>query len=533
MDFSMLSQISEHIPVGIAVFDMDGRLQLCNSAWAGIITRYRSPDFVDISPGAHIISLVPELESAGELLREKIASGETFKHQTLCFVKNGTVYTWDATTTPLREDGKITGFITIHQEKSAPVGQNDLLDGAAKIIGEHTIELQRRERIADGMRGILSIINSNKPLDEVLDYIVKQASQLLGADAVAIYRLYKDVMLRIQASHGIDKDYVSGVQIPVGEAAVGRVVLTKQPMVIPDMAKVIPEMVKTAKQRNDPAMSAFIDGVKKLTEQYRSLLAVPLIVRDEPYGSIVLYYCEPLEHSNEDIELAVTFGAQAALAIENTSLHAQLKEAAVIAERSRLARDLHDAVTQTLFSASLIAEVLPRIWDKDPSEGRKHLDELRNLTRGALAEMRTLLLELRPAALLETDIGDLLRHLAEATVGRAGTKVDLNIDGYHEFQADLQIGLYRITQEALNNIVKHAQASTVALSLNMSPEAVEISIVDNGCGFDPALTSPDSLGLRIMRERAETVGAKISINSQPGNGTTINVLWEPNERSTP
>jgi len=532
MDANIFTQLCEHIPVGVAVFDRDGYLQLFNSAWAGIITRYRSPDFVDISPGAHIVSLVPDLEPGAEILREKILSGETFMHYPFCVVKEDAVYTWDITTTPLRENGEVTGFVTIHKEVSAPIEHSNLPDEAVRMISEHTLEIERRERIADGMRGVLGIINSNKPLDEVLDYIAKQASQLLGADAVAIYKLHEDNMLRIQAAYGLDEDYVLNSQIPVGEAAVGRVVLTKQPMVVPDMAKVIPETARIAEQRNDPEMSAFLERLKKLVLQYRSLLAVPLIVKDEPYGGIALYYSEPHEHANEDIDLAVTFGVQAALAIENTRLHAQLKEAAVAAERSRLARDLHDAVTQTLFSASLIAEVLPRIWEKDPGEGRKRLDELRGLTRGALAEMRTLLLELRPASLLESELGDLLRHLAEATTGRAGAKVGLDIEGHRELPADVQIALYRIAQEALNNVVKHAQASKITLSLHMTPDKVAINIIDNGCGFDFTSASPDSLGLRIMKERAETIGAILSISSRTGDGTAVTVTWDTAERST-
>lgn len=532
MDANIFMQLCEHIPVGVAVFDRNVRLQLFNSAWAGIITRYRSPDFVDISPGVHITALVPELESGVEFLREQMLTGETFRHNAFCVIKEDAVYTWDITAAPLREKGKITGFVLIHKEVSAPVEHRNLPDEAVRIISEHALEIQRRERIADSMRGVLGILNSNRSLDEVLDYIVKQASQLLGADAVAIYKLHDDALLRIQAAYGLDEDYVLNVQIPVGDAAVGKVVLTRQPMAIPDMAKVIPEANKVIEQRNDPVRAAFLERLRKLVLQYRGLLVVPLIVKGEPYGGIALYYTKPREHTNEDIDLAVTFGIQAALAIENTRLHSQLEEAAVAAERSRLARDLHDAVTQTLFSASLIAEVLPRIWERSPEEGRKRLDELRGLTRGALAEMRTLLLELRPAALLESELGDLLRHLAEATIGRSGVTVGLNTEGSRELPADVQIALYRIAQEALNNVVKHAHASAITVSLRMTSDTVAMSITDNGHGFDPASASPDSLGLKIMHERAEAIGAEFRVSSHPGDGTSITVKWHAAERST-
>ena len=146
------------------------------------------------------------------------------------------------------------------------------------------------------------------------------------------------------------------------------------------------------------------------------------------------------------------------MAVDNASLFEKAEESAATAERNRLARDLHDAVSQTLFSASLIAEVLPRTFQKDPDEGRRRLDELRQLTRGALAEMRMLLLELRPAALAEADLPDLLRHLAEAITGRARVPVEVELQPCTDLSPDVRINFYRIAQEALNNVAKHSGA---------------------------------------------------------------------------
>src|SRR4030095_5224364 len=115
----------------------------------------------------------------------------------------------------------------------------------------------------------------------------------------------------------------------------------------------------------------------------------------------------PHEFSAEEVALAVTFADQTVLAVENAQLRTQVEQAAVAAERSRLARDLHDSVTQNLFSASLIAEVLPRLWESQHNEGQQRLGELRQLTKGALAEMRTLLLELRPDRLIQVELSEL------------------------------------------------------------------------------------------------------------------------------
>ena len=200
-------------------------------------------------------------------------------------------------------------------------------------------------------------------------------------------------------------------------------------------------------------------------------------------------------------------------------------EDAVAVERSRLARDLHDAVTQTLFSASLTAEVLPDLWKMNQDEARKSTEDLRQLTRGALAEMRTLLLELRPAALTQARYEDLLRQLTEAVVGRSRVPVELHVSGQRSLPPDVQVALYRIAQETLNNIVKYARASSVCVDLQMSPAGLLLSIRDNGAGFDPATVRPTSMGMRIMRERAEGIGADLTILSAAGKGTLVEVSW--------
>jgi signal transduction histidine kinase len=215
------------------------------------------------------------------------------------------------------------------------------------------------------------------------------------------------------------------------------------------------------------------------------------------------------------------------------ALAQQAAEAAVAAERSRLARDLHDAVTQLLFSASLIAEALPEIWENDQDEGRELLAEMRRLSRGALAEMRTLLLELRPAALTETSLGELLHQLAEAATGRTELSIEVRADGEPALPRDVHVGLYRIAQEALNNVIKHARAVRVTIGLRCLPygdpgdgqQEVNLSVSDDGCGFDPGRVPPDHLGLGIIRERAERIGAELGIDSARGRGTEVMVRW--------
>src|SRR5690606_28732001 len=174
-------------------------------------------------------------------------------------------------------------------------------------------------------------------------------------------------------------------------------------------------------------------------EGIASFIHLPLKLNGDVFGVFNLSFCRSRSFGEEERRLFAALAQRAALAIENARLYQRAQDAAAAEERTRLARELHDAVTQTLFSASLIAEVLPRIWERDPAQGRARLEELRELARGALAEMRTLLLELRPAALTESSLCDLLRQLTEAVVGRSRLKVHLEIEGEGALPPDVQV----------------------------------------------------------------------------------------------
>lgn len=203
----------------------------------------------------------------------------------------------------------------------------------------------------------------------------------------------------------------------------------------------------------------------------------------------------------------------------------QAREQAAAAERNRLARDLHDAVSQTLFSASLIADVLPHLWDSDQAEGRKRLEEVKQLTRGALAEMRTLLVELRPAALVEAELGHLLGQLGESITGRSRVPVTVTVHCEYSPPPEVKVALYRIAQESLNNVAKYSAATEAEVVLTCNKKRITLSVSDNGQGFNVKAVHPDSLGLGIMRERARQIGARLSIRSHPGSGTCVRAVW--------
>ena len=252
---------------------------------------------------------------------------------------------------------------------------------------------------------------------------------------------------------------------------------------------------------------------------------LPLQTRGRIMGVLGIIGPEESTFTPEQLALFKSIADQLGVAIENAYLFEKAEDAAIAAERNRLARDLHDAVTQTLFSASMIADVLPKIWERKPEEGQRRLEELRQLTRGALSEMRTLLVELRPAALEDTDLGDLIGHQVNAFNARTRIPVDFERNCDQNPPVAIKEMFYRIVQEAFNNIAKHAEAATVKVQLNSRSDRTELVIQDDGLGFDFEAAQTEGLGLGIMAERARLAGAELKINSHIGQGTQLRLLW--------
>jgi len=524
----LLASIVEHSDDAIISKTLDGIILNWNSA-AERIYGYSAQELI----GQHISVLAPASQhnEISQIL-ERIKRGEHVDHyETIRLRKDGQQVVVSLTISPIKDTyGNIIAASTIARDiterKRAEVALQKANDELEQRVEERTREIERRRQVAESLRDILAILNSNRPLGEILDYIVAQASWLLSADASAVYHLQeRDGLLniQIQAVRGLDPDYVAGMTVPAGQGITGQAMLARQPVATSNTTLYFADLVNRDEVTLQPHQQRFL---KYLANCYGAMLAVPLIVKEKIYGTISLYYHEPRDFSDEEIGLAAAFGDQAALAIENARLRTQVKETAVAAERHRLARDLHDAVTQTLFSASLIAEMLPRVWERYPDEARNSLEELRQLTRGALAEMRTLLLELRPAALTEAKLDRVLGHLTEAITSRTGVPVSLTVEGECTFPPDVQVALYRIAQEALNNVAKHAKATQATIFLCCQPGQAKLSVSDNGRGFDPASISPDHLGLGIMYERARAISAKLKIESQPSSGTQIVVTWQ-------
>jgi PAS domain S-box-containing protein len=267
------------------------------------------------------------------------------------------------------------------------------------------------------------------------------------------------------------------------------------------------------------------DQVELLLKGVQAWMWVPVAVKNRVIGSVGVAHVERDYFTAHHADLALTVANQAAITLVNAELYEHAQALAALQERQRLAQNLHDAVNQSLFSAGLIADVLPRLWDRDQDQARKSLDDLRRLTRAAQAEMRALLAELRPSALTDTELGDLLHLLGNALSGRIDIPVAVTVAKDVILPAEVQVAFYRVCQEALNNVAKHAKASQVDIDLKHEGTTIELHIRDDGQGFDPEQTLSGHYGLGMMQERAEAVGAMLSIMSQPGHGTELIMRW--------
>jgi two-component system nitrate/nitrite sensor histidine kinase NarX len=257
----------------------------------------------------------------------------------------------------------------------------------------------------------------------------------------------------------------------------------------------------------------------------RGMLFAPIRLLHETPGFVALVSEQPDYFTPEMAARLMALANQAAVTLRNAQLYEQAQEAAALEERQRLARDLHDAVSQTLFSASITAQMLPRLWDRGEEKVRDGLDTLVALTQGAQAEMRMLLLELRPQAFKDTPMSDLIKHLAQAHTAKTGVPVALHLAPVPPLSPVQKQAVYRIIQEALNNSMKHAQAQHVAINLLEDAEQVQLEIIDDGKGFNKDAVLPGRLGLSIMQERANSIAVELDISSAVSKGTKITLIW--------
>ncbi len=265
----------------------------------------------------------------------------------------------------------------------------------------------------------------------------------------------------------------------------------------------------------------------------RAWMALPLQAREQVVGVLRVDHYEPDYFDAERNRLLDAIGSQAALAMRHSQLLTREREVAIVAERNRIARDLHDAVSQTLFAANVIAGTLAGAAAQAPGDAagfERQARTLERLNRGALAEMRQLMFELRPDAMEQTPFADLLQHTLDALASRGDIAVHPSLSRADPLVAEVRVHLYRIAQEALSNAARHSGAANIVVEWNTARGAAAVlRIADDGHGFDPQDVAAGRFGLGNMRTRADEIGAGLTVTSAPGAGTEVRVVIQVTE----
>lgn len=286
-----------------------------------------------------------------------------------------------------------------------------------------------------------------------------------------------------------------------------------------------PEPYRTADIRDDPRFRGWWPSAHP---SMSSFLGVPIVSgRGDVAGAFYLTDKEGApEFSLEDQRLIETFAAHAALALENARLHERSRELSIVEERNRLARELHDAVTQKLFGVVLAAESGAALLERNVEGANAQLALVRELAREAMEELRSVIVHLRPAALESQGVAEALAKHVEVLRRVHEREIALTVQGDAPVAAAIEGDVFRIAQEALHNALRHAAAARIAVSLVCAPGRVELTVTDDGSGFEPAAPGARSrsLGLTTMAERARAAGGTLTIDSAAGAGTAVRLV---------
>lgn len=357
-------------------------------------------------------------------------------------------------------------------------------------------------------------------VEEIAAAIARQAVEGTGAAACAIVVADEEGKLVFVGSYGLPSAWWQAPDHVLSFADVpgGQTLLAGKPVVLPDAPSVY---------EANPVTRSFAADMR--SSGWQAQVYVPLSWRGRIFGRLSVYLPSAADRPSEtDLAFYTALADQAAVAVMNARLAAQARQVTAALERNRLARDLHDSVSQALFSMTMQARTAQLSMaaagvDEDSQVGRS-VARLAELTRGALAEMRALIFELRPEALGEEGLVSALRKQAAALSSRE--QIAIRVEGPEErlaLDADMEEHLYRIVVEALHNVVKHARAQTATVVVTAEAGVLEFAVSDDGEGFDTATEHGGHWGLSMMRERAEAIGATISVSSAPGAATTVTV----------
>jgi len=381
-------------------------------------------------------------------------------------------------------------------------------------VEERTLELTM---LLNTSRSIASTLELEELLRQILDKLLPVVDYTGGAILIL-----EDGSFAIWAYQGLfPQELIRNSNYPSDNIIGHRLIEEQQPVLIPDVASDSPYAL---------ALRQAVGLTETQIESIRSWMGVPLIAKKRVIGMLALHHREPGIYGQQTANLTMAFASHVAVAIENAQLLKQARRLAALQERQRLARELHDSVSQALYGISLGSHTAHKLLDQTQIEGeakaalKEPLDYILSLSEGGLAEMRALIFELRPESLESEGLVAALAKQAIALQTRHHIAVKTHFSEEPAASLPTKEVLYRVSQEALNNAVKHASASEIVVSLSDEDNHLVLEISDNGRGFDPNGDFTGHLGLRSMRERLEQVGGTINITSTSCRGTQITAV---------
>ncbi len=365
--------------------------------------------------------------------------------------------------------------------------------------------LQDQNALLQSLYRIAHVINGQVDANAALRTVLEEGKKLTGVTNIVIMQPQGDYLTVTHST--VDLPPEARPPMPRGVGATGQVWATRQPLAIEDYTKSV---------YHAPG------------NPVKALVALPLLQGETMLGMMLFRVMDKPRHfSATEQRLLSSLAELVVLCLRNEQHHLETQRASAAAERERLAHELHDEVTQTLSAAQLTASSLPFIMKRDPQRAEQLAGEVVEFTTRAATEMRALLAEMYPHGLLDQTLGSLIRQLVEMRRAQFEGKVKSQIDAVPELPPDAQRTFYRVTQEALTNARKYAEAATIQIELRHTGHEIRLMVQDDGVGFDPAATQPARFGLVTMAHRAQSIGATLEVHSKPGDGTRVTLTWSP------
>jgi len=420
-----------------------------------------------------------------------------------------------------RRDGRVTPVLYNASVYRDDAGQVVGVFAAARDITERVQayqlleqRVQERTRELSTLLAISNQVASTLELSPLLSLILDQLKVMIDYTGLSILLLEGDELIVREYRGPYPRDKALQARFSLQASVGGQAVISRrEPVIIADL------------QDDSPLARAYrattLGESMTFTGDARSWMGVPLIVKDQVIGMLRLSYTEPNCFTPHHAQLVLAIANQAAVAIENARLYERAQQAAALEERQRLARELHDSVSQALYGIALGAHTALAMLDSDRTKLVEALNYVISLVGAAMTEMRALIFELRPESLRVEGLATALGKHAAALSARFGIEVDTELCEEPEVPLASKEALYRIAQEALQNAVKHARPTRLSLQLICEADSLVLQVSDDGIGFDPTASFPGHLGLRSMRERAARVGGTLEIESAPGRGTRL------------